>query len=442
MSAIANVYAFARKSVTSAAFTLRDALPFRRMNNITKDQPGYANYQDSMACGPDAALRLSTVWACVTLIAETIATLPLLTYKTIGGERRVAEDHPLYSILKDSPNADQTAVEFWEALVAQLCLRGNSYCLKHYNVLGNLVSLDLLDPDLMRDPYKDTAGRTRFDYSDPKGMKYYTTDEVWHVKGFGTGGLVGLSPIRAGLMSITTARNADRAAATMFGNNMKPNAVMTMKEILTKDQRKQMKEAIAEGTFDGNPGEKLRLVEGGATYTQLSLSPDDAQLIETRAFSVEDLCRWFAVNPALIGHPGTASNFGTGREQIMLNFLMFTLRPYLKRIESSIKKNLLKPAEQTKFFAEFSVEGLLRADTKTRFDVYSVAVQNGLKTRNEVRALENDPPMDGGDELTVQSNLIPLTLLGKITNTAQAAKNAMLDWLGIKQKEDDEPQGQ
>ena len=126
----------------------------------------------------------------------------------------------------------------------------------------------------------------------------------------------------------------------------------------------------------------------------------------------------------------------------MLNFLAFTLRPYLKRIESSIKKNLLKPAEQVKFYAEFSVEGLLRADTKTRFEVYSIAVQNGLKTRNEVRALENDPPMDGGDELTVQSNLIPLTLLGKITNTAQAAKTAMLDWLGIKQKEDDEPQGQ
>jgi HK97 family phage portal protein len=441
MSAISTAYAYARKSVTSAAFTLRDAMPFRRMNNITRDQPGYANYQDNMACGPDAALRLSTVWACVTLIAETIATLPLLTYKTINGERRVAEDHPLYSILKDSPNADQTAVEFWEALVAQLCLRGNSYCLKHYNVLGNLVSLDLLDPDLMRDPYKDTAGRIRFDYSDPKGMQRYTIDEVWHVKGFGTGGLVGLSPIRAALVSITTARNADRAAATMFGNSMKPNAVMVMKEILSPDQRKQMKAAIADGAFDGAPGEKLRLVEGGADYKQLSLSPDDAQLIETRNFSVEDLCRWFAVNPALIGHPGTASNFGTGREQIMLNFLMFTLRPYLKRIESSIKKSLLKPAEQTKYFAEFAVEGLLRADTKTRFEVYGIATQNGLKTRNEVRALENDPPLPGGDELTVQSNLIPLTLLGKITNTAQAAKSSLLEWLGIKQKEDDGSQG-
>ena len=445
MSALTKAYAVARKSIdiVSSAFTLRDVMAFRRNNNITMDQPGLAAFQDNMAVGPNSALQLSTVWACVTLIAGTIATLPLITYKTVAGERRVAEDHPLYGILKDSPNADQTAVEFWEGLVSQLCLRGNSYCLKHYNTLGDLIALDLLDPDLMREPYRDRDGVVHYDYSGPDGMKYYTEAEVWHTKGFGTGGLAGLSPIRVGLMSIGSARNADRAAATMYGNNMKPNAVLTIKEILTKDQRAQFKQAIKDGAFDGAPGEKLRVVEGGASYQPLSLTPEEAQLIESRAFSVEDLCRWFAVNPALIGHPGTASNFGTGREQIMLNFLMFTLRPYLKRIESSIKKHLLKPGERIKFFAEFSVEGILRADTETRFRVYATAVQNGLKTRNEVRALENDAPVDGGDELTVQSNLIPLKLLGKITNTAQNAKAALLEFLGIKQKDNvDEAQGQ
>lgn len=438
MSAISKAYQMARKSVTSAAFSLRDALALRQANNVTMDQPGRATYQDSAAVGPDTALQLSTIWACITLIAETIATLPLITYKTIGGERRVAEDHPLYSILKDSPNAEQTAVEFWESLVAQLCLRGNSYCLKSYNVLGQLVALELLNPDLMRDPYKGVNGQIRFDYSDPKGMKYYTAAEVWHIKGFGTGGLVGLSPIRVGLMSVRSARGAEKAAANLYNGDMRPNAVMVVKEYLTPDQRKQMKELIQQGAFTPTDGERIRLVEGGATYSSLSLKPDEAQLVESRTFSVEDLCRWFAVNPALVGHPGTASNFGTGREQIMLNFLMFTLRPYLKRIESSIKKHLLSPVEQTKYFAEFSVEGLLRADTATRFEIYAKAVQNGLKTRNECRALENDPQMEGGDELTVQSNLIPLKLLGKITNTAQVAKTAVLDWLGIKQKDDDE----
>ena len=444
MSAFNKAYAVARKSITSVAYTLRDVWAYRRANNIVQDVPGLAAYQDSIAMGPNAALQLSTVWACVTLIAETIATLPLITYKTVGDRRLAAEDHPLYTILKDSPNADQTAVEFWEAVIAQLCLRGNSYCLKSYNTLGDLVALTPLDPDLMRPPYRDAAGTVRYDYADPKGQKRYTDAEVWHVKGFGVGGLIGLSPIRVGLTSMVAARNADRAAATIFGDNMKPNVGLTIKEFLTKDQRKQYKEAINEGAFTGQPGEKIRLIEGGAEYKQLSLSPEDAQLLETRTFSVEDLCRWFAVNPALIGHPGTASNFGTGREQIMLNFLTFTLRPYLKRIESSIKKNLLKPAERVKYYAEFTVEGLLRADTKTRFEIYALAVQNGLKNRNECRALENDPPYEGGDEFTVQNIMVPLKLLGKtIINSAQAAKTAMLNWLDIKQKDqDDEPQGQ
>lgn len=440
-----SAYGILKKSIISAAFTLRDAFAFRDAANITMDQPGRAAYQDSIAAGAQGALSLSTVWACVRLISNTIATLPLITYKNIGDRRQVAAEHPLYSILKDSPNAEQTAVEFWTTFVANLCLRGNAYCLKHYNVLGNLVALDTLNPDLMREPYRDRNGVVRFDYSDPvKGLQRYTAAEVWHVRGFTTEGLVGLSPVRVGIRSMSAARGAERAAANLYGNNMKPSAVITREEIMTKDQRKQWKQAVDDGVMQSSTSDgAIRLLEGGMKYMQLGLSPQDAQLIENRTFSVEDICRWFDTNPALIGHPGTASNFGTGREQIMLNFLSFTLRPYLKLIESSIKKHLLKPAEQAKYYAEFSVEGLLRADTETRFRVYATAVQNGLKTRNEVRALENDPPMEGGDELTVQSNLIPLTLLGKITNTAQNAKAAMLDWLGIKQKDnDDEPQGQ
>lgn len=425
-----------KKSIVSAAYTLRDVVTFRRVNNITTDQPGLANYQDSVG-QPDAALQLGVVWACVRLIAETIATLPLITYKNVGERRMVAREHPLYSILHDSPNADMTAVEFWEAVVAQLCLRGNAYCYKTYNVLGQIISLNPLDPDKMGCPRRLSNGEIRYPYEG----KDLTEREVWHIKGFGVNGLIGISPIRAGLLSMSAARSADKAAANTFGNNMKPHAVMLAKEFLSPDQRKQMKAAIADGVFDGSQGERLRLVEGGLTYQQLTLSPEDAQLLETRTFQVEDLCRWFNVNPALVGHPGTASNFGTGREQIMLNFLQFTLRPYLVRIEQGIKKSLLTPAERLKYFAEYSVEGLLRADSQTRIAVYAQQVQNGLKTRNECRALENDPPLPGGDELTVQSNLIPVTLLGKITNTAQTAKSALLDWLGIKDK-DDEPQGQ
>ena len=177
------------------------------------------------------------------------------------------------------------------------------------------------------------------------------------------------------------------------------------------------------------------LLEGEATYQNAQgLNPDDAQLLQTRAFNVEDLCRWFNVPPSMIGHGTAVSNWGTGREQIMLGFLAFVLRPYLVRIEQGIKKSLLTPVERMRYFAEYSVEGLLRADSAARAAYYSTMVQNGLKTRNEIRALENDPPVPGGDELTVQSNLIPITLLGKMTSTA---KTAMLEWLGIKGKDNE-----
>lgn len=367
----------------------------------------------------DNAMKLSVVWACVKLLSETIATLPLLVYERGPNDRRkVARTHPLYTLLHDSPNADMTSVDFLEMLVAHLLLRGNTYVLKSYAGTGaarRLVALDPLDPDLMRKPYRDRNGVVRFDYSDPKGFKEWTDAEVWHIRGFGTSPLYGMSVIEYANRSFNGATNAERAADEVFGAGMKPAAVVSVKEYLKPDQRELMKEKVMGAVFGNSQSGQIQLLEGGAEYKQLTINPVDAQLVETRAANIEDLCRWFGVPPAMIGHGGTVSNWGTGREQIMLGFLTMTLRPYLVRIEKGISKWLMVPGERIRFFAEFSVEGLLRADSETRTKVYAQQAQNGLKTRNELRALENDEPLDGGDELTVQSNLVPLTMLGKTT---------------------------
>src|SRR6185503_625669 len=279
-----------------------------------------------------------------------------------------------------------------------------------------------------------------FIYADPRGQKTYTEREIWHVKGFGTDGLCGLSPIRAGLRSMGGALAAENASTSTFTDGMRPSSVVSLKEFLKPDQRKQYKDKLAESTVGTPATGQVLLLEGGATHSNaIGMNPDDAQMLETRSFNVEDLCRWFNVPPSMIGHGTAVSNWGTGREQIMLGFLTFVLRPYLVRIEQGIKKSLLTPADRLRYFAEYSVEGLLRADSAARAAFYSTMTQNGLKTRNECRLLENDPPLPGGDELTVQSNLIPLTLLGKITNTAQNAKAAMQEWLGIKKDEDGLP---
>ncbi|KAK1548194.1 hypothetical protein Q3G72_002319 [Acer saccharum] len=215
---------------------------------------------------------------------------------------------------------------------------------------------------------------------------------------------------------------------------MAPVAVLTREELFSKEQRAMFKDKLTEGFFGGpETGGKMMLLEGKTMYQQLSLPPADAQLIENRQFGVETLCRWWNVPPAMIGHGTAVSNWGTGREQINLGFLQYVLMPYIKRIELGIKKSLLRPEDRRKYYAEYSVEGLLRADSAGRATFYASAVQNGWMTRNEVRSLENWASKEGGDDLTVQSNMIPVSLLGKGTTSTDAINN-LKNLLGIEDK--------
>jgi len=434
------------KTLTSLAkgifFSIRDALAYRQAvhdanKNVTINT---GDSTASRAPGIDVALQLSTVWACVRLIAETISTLPLFTYETVMVDgkrtRRIADDIPLYSLLHDSPNADMTAVEFWEAVLSGLLLWGNAYVLKTYGTGGRLVALTPLNPGVVT-PRRTPGGAIEYLYGDRTGQKIYSERDIWHVKGFGTNGLCGLSPIGVGWRSMAGAAAAEVASANTFTSGMRVQATVSVKEYLKPEQREQMKEKVMGAVFGNAQTGQLQLLEGGAEMKQLSINPVDAQMLETRQYGVEDLCRWFGVPPSMIGHGTATSNWGTGREQQNMGFVQYVLRAYMVRIEQGIKKSLMTPAERLRYFAEYSLDALLRADTETRFKVYATATQNGLKTRNECRALENDPPVPGGDELTVQSNLIPLTLLGKITNTAQTAKSALLDWLGLTKKDHD-----
>jgi HK97 family phage portal protein len=419
------VMALALKTVSliSAPFGLRD---YNAGKTIGRNPSG-------QHVNVDKALQLSVVFACVKLISETVATLPLIVYRRKpGGGRVVASDHPLYYLLHDSPNADQTAVEFWEEAVANISLRGRVFIYAPRNVLGDVIELRVLDIERMGTPRTNANGVVLFPYNHPvKGLIEYTDAEVWQQKGFG-----GLSVIQYGARSMGAAMNAETAGSKLYGNDMRPTAVVYRDEFLTPGQRAQMKDKIQDGIFRSENGLQMQLLEGGFKYQQLALSPEDAQLLETRQFSVEDLCRWFGMNPAMIGHGTSVSNWGTGREQINLAFLQYVLRAYTKRLEQGITKWLLKPTERGRIYAEFSVEGLLRADSAGRSAFYSTMVQNGIMTRNEVRDLENLNSLDGGDELTIQSNLVPATMLGQGTTTgAQSAIDALKAALGIEDKE-------
>jgi HK97 family phage portal protein len=354
-----------------------------------------------------SALSLSTVWSCSRLQAQTAATMPLFLYDTDGNnQRRLAVDHPLYQILHSQPHFDFTAVEFWEGVVLSLVLWGNAYALKQ-RIGDRLVSLEPLRCDLMR-VERNANGARQYRYANPKGERVYPEDDIFHVRGFGGAGDEGLSVIGFARQSIGAALAADEFAAASFRNGAMPTGALTVDQVLSPEQRKQVQDNIVAPMIGSGNAGGIMVLEAAMKFMPLSWSNEDSQFLETRQFQVEDICRWFGVPPFMIGHTQSVTNFGTGLEQQLMGYLMFSLRPILIRIEQAIRRSLITPAERGRLVPEFAVEGLLRADSKGRAQFYATMVQNGIMSRNEVRRLENLPPQAGADALTVQSQNVPL----------------------------------
>lgn len=365
----------------------------------------------------DTALQLSAVWSCVRLISETIATLPLPLYRLDGAGRKTpANDHFLYPILRSQPNLDMTAAEFWEAMVACLVLWGNAYARKRYTPNGKLYALDPLRPDWMVPFRAKGGGAIVYRYHDPEEKDgHIDLDEldVFHLKGFGTTGLVGMSPISYARHSMGNAMAVEESVGHTFRNMVRPSGVLMTDQILKQSQTDSYADKLAE-KFQGTVNQgKVMVLQAGFKFMPIHMNPEDAQMLETRAFAVEEICRWFRVPPWMIGHTEKVTSWGTGIEQQMIAFLTFALRPYLTRIEQTISKSLIAPDQRETLKAEFNLEGLLRADSQGRAAFYGMMIEKGVYTRNEIRAKENLPPVENGDKLTVQVNMTFLDLLGK-----------------------------
>ncbi len=359
----------------------------------------------------DSALQIATVWACVRLLSETIATLPLGVYeRDSNGRRTPARDHPLYALLHDQPNADMTAAEFWQAMMACVLLWGNAYARKE-TLGGRLVALSILRPEAMV-VRREKNGDLTYVYSDARdGTKEMGEAEIFHIKGFSLDGLIGLSPIAQARHTLGLAMAADEAAGKLYSNGLRSSAVMEAPHTLTPAQRKDA-DAWLERFRDAQNAGKIPLVEAGFVYKSISLSPADAQMMQVMAVSVEQICSWYGVPPFMVGHTEKTTSWGTGLEQQNIRFLTYSLRPYLTKIEQAVKRSLISPQDRSRYYAEFNLEGLLRADSAGRAALYATFAQNGVMTRNEMRERENLEPLAGGDVLTVQSNLLPLEMLG------------------------------
>ena len=379
----------------------------------------------------DSAMQLSAAWAAVRLNARTIASCGRkLHRRTSALHREVAEDHPLYRVLAISPNPDQTPMEFWEGQITALNLRGNAFARIARRGDGQVIALWPLSPDGVR-AYRAPTGERRYVIG---GSEDVGASEVFHLRGFGAGGDLGLSPIAYGRQTIATALAAEEVAGSTFANGLQLSGFVEDRDgARTSNEQREGLVALFEKFAGSSRAGKVMPLPPGFTFKALGLSPEDAQLLETRRFAVEEICRWFGVFPILIGHAAQGQTmWGSGIEQIVLAWLTLGLGTELERIEQAIEKQLILPAEQGKLYVQHNVESLLRADSAARAALYSALGQNGVMKRNEMRAKENLEPdaSPGADMLTVQSNLITLDQLGLGAAPDVGVKSALLGLMG------------
>lgn len=371
--------------------------------------PAVALVEDTPPLVPDAALQISTVWSCVHRRATTVASLPLFVYEQKDGQRDLARGNRLYELLHDSPNARMTPFEFWSTMLLNHDLRGNAYARIERNGNGEAISLwpmpaDQIEPEVLDD------GALIYKYAVDGGIAVLAEQNVLHLKDLGNG-TVGLP--RLDYMRATTAEasRAQAHASRTFSNGGKPTGVLMVDHVLKPEQRDALQKRFAEMALGSTA--RLYVLEANMKYQQLAMSPQDMQVLDTRKFTVEEICRWFDVPPVL-AHHSNVTTWGSGIEQIVDGFHKFTVRPLLVSIEQAVRKRVMTPRQRATLTAEFSLDALLRGNIKDRYEVYAKGTQNGIMTRNEARQLENLPPMDGGDALTAQTNLVPIDMLGQI----------------------------
>lgn len=375
----------------------------------------------------DKAMRLSAVWACVRIISTSVAGLPLSIYRRLpDGGRETARDFPLYDVVHNSPNEDMAAFHFWQAVVASMLLWGNAYCEIHRSG-GRVIALDFLMPSRVT-PEPDDDGRLRYFFQPRKGARREIAQaDMLHIPAFTLDGRMGLSAIRYGADVFGSAMSADDAANTTFKNGMMPTVAFSVDKTLNPTQRAEFRDYVKTISGALNAG-KSPVLEQGVKPEMIGINPADAQLLESRGHSIEEICRWFGVPPWMVMKTDKGSNWGTGLEQQQIAFLTYCIMTYTAPIEQCVNKRCLTAVDRIKHYAEFSLEAFLRADSAGRAAYLSTMGQNGYMTRNEGRHKENLPSMPGGDILTVQSNLVPLDQLGK-QNDSQAARAALMNWL-------------
>jgi len=380
--------------------------------------PGVALVSDTANIGPDAALQISTVWACIDRRATTIASLPCFAYGQKDGQKELMRTGRLHQLLHESPNSRMTPFEFWRAMMMNYDLRGNGYARIDRDSNGEALAMWPMPADQVQVEVLAT-GDMFYRYTIGSDVAILAAENVLHLKNLGNG-TVGLAKLEFMRATTDESAKAQGHASKLFGAGGKPTGVLMLDKVLSKEQRLALQNTFA-GMAEGNPS-RLYVLEASMKYQQLSITPEDQQLLETRQFTVEEICRWFDVPPVMVGHSGVTA-WGSGIEQIVQGWHTLSLRPMLVNIEQAIRKRVMTPQQRTTMTVEISIDALLRGNPTQRAEMYAKGAQNGWLTRAEIRQLEGWPIMPGTDVLTAQSNLMPLGMLGTMAASGGTGAN-------------------
>ena len=366
-----------------------------------------------------SAMQMTAVYSCVRILSEAVAGLPLHLYQyTDKGSKEKAVDNPLYFLLHDEPNTEMTSFVFRETLMTHLLLWGNAYSQIIRNGKGEVVELYQLMPDRMT-VNRDEKGQLYYEYmvssDDAKTLKDGTVKlspyDVLHIPGLGFDGLVGYSPIAMAKNAIGLAIAAEEYGSKFYANGATPSGILEYPGTVKEPDK--VRESWNAGFGGSSNAHKIAVLEEGMKYTPISISPNEAQFLETRKFQINEIARIFRVPPHMVGdlEKSSFSNI----EQQSLEFVKYILEPWLVRWEQAMQRVLIPQDDKSKYFIKFNVDGLLRGDYQSRMQGYATARQNGWMSANDIRELENldrIPAEDGGDLYLINGNMMPLSMSG------------------------------
>jgi HK97 family phage portal protein len=360
------------------------------------------------------AMQLAAVWACVRVLSEGLAALPIIVYKRDGDSRSRADGHWLYDLLHDQPNPEMTPFSFKQAMMVALCTKGNAYAYIQKNRLGDAVALYPIPQDQYSvAPKRRTDQSIYYEVSGAggTGRQEFNSSEILHIPGLGFNGLVGLSPIEYHKQAIGLGLAAQQFGASFFGNGANPGGLLKTEKKLNPDSIERLRTQFTEKYSGIGNARRPAILEEGMDWQQMSINPNESQFLETQKYQVTDICRIFRVPPHMVMDLERAT--WNNIEWQGMAFVRDTLQPWLILWEEAISWKLISPRDRKVFYAEFLTDSLLRGDTLKRYQAYNIGRNGGWLSANNIRQLENMNSIEGGDEYLVPVNMQPATSLPK-----------------------------